>query len=208
MKRSAYYKGLLYEGPIFTMVSGAFESIDDDWFELSKTCLGTIKKACTGIIRPSYPLSDMISALYHPRLESTPDLNKKQVYALRFFRELCQYEGRLFKVPHKDVFSISKEYRSELLNRLYKQVVKDEVQKYAISYELHLDSAVKNIMPLCAKTDLFSPPRPCSEQEAMNVFKTDLMTGLDPIWGKFGAIRPVTRNAIKEFYNLVDHWSE
>jgi hypothetical protein len=208
MKKSAYYEGLLYEGPIFKLVVNAFERIDDDWSELSKTCPTTIEKASSGIIRSSYNSDDMIAALFHPDIDSTPGLSKQQLYALRFFRELCQYEGRLFKVKSKNSLSLSKEYRSELLKRLYKQVLKDEISKYAFSYESHLNSAVGQIMPLCADTDLFSPPRACNQQEAMNVFKTDLVTGLEPIWGKFSGIRPVTRRAIKEFYNTVDHWSE
>ena len=150
----------------------------------------------------------MTSALYHPYMHTMPGLTKKQIAVLQFFRELCSYGGRSLQLPQRDPWEMPEPYQAELLVRLYKYVMKHEIKKYVISYKTHRDSIIDDIMPLCADTDLYNPKRPCTEQEARNVWATDVMTGLAPIWGKFKHIRPVTKQAMQEFRLVMKHWSE
>lgn len=208
MKRSAYYKGLVHEGPIFKAVSAAVGDIDDEWFALSRTCFKTIRKAAAGgLLDKSYPEADVAGALFNRFLDTLPGLTKKQIAVLEFFRELCQYEGRSFAISQRDYIDLPEPYQSELLLRLFKYVVKNEVRKYAIAYQKHLDKAVDVIMPLCEGTSLFNPERSCTEQEAMDIFKTDVMTALNPAWGKFQHVRGATKLAMPKFYRVLATWS-
>lgn len=207
--RHAYYKGLINEGPIFQLVSRAFDAIDDEWFELSKTCGKTLQKAASGgLFSASYPLIDVVSALYHPYMHTMPGLTKKQIAVLQFFRELCQYGGRSLLLPQRDPWEMPEPYQADLLIRLYRTVMKHEIEKYIVSYKTHRDSVIGEIMPLCANTDLYNPKRPCTKQEARNVWATDVVTGMVPIWGKFKHIRPVTKQAMHEFRSVMKHWSD
>lgn len=205
--KRAYYLGLIQDGPIFQAVSEAFDAIDDEWFALSKTCPKTITAAASGgFFKAGYPLEDLTSALYHPYMETTPGMTPKRVAMLRFFRSLLQYEGRGFKLPQKNPYLLDENYRVELLDRLYDYALKLEFKKYAKVYKKHRDIAVESIAPLCADTDLFNPARACRIQEARNVWATDVMTGLSPIWGKFKHIRPVTKLAMLDFRSVIKHW--
>jgi len=208
MNRRAYYKGLVYEGPIFRTVSEAVGAIDDDWFKLSRTCGKTIRKAAAGgLLSKSYPEADMVGALFNRFLDTLPGLSKKQVAVLEFFRELCQYEGRSFAFGQRNPFDLPDSYQTELLTRLFKYVVKDEIRKYAVAYQKHLDKAVDVIMPLCEGTSLFEPARSCTKQEARDVFKTDVMTALQPLWNKFQHVRGATKLAMPKFYRVLATWS-
>jgi len=208
MRKRAFYKGLVYEGPIFRTVSDAVGAIDDEWFDLSRTCPKTIRKAAAGgLLSKSYPEKDMVGSLFYPYLHTIQGLTKKQIAVLEFFRELCQYDGRSFKLPQTDPYELDEKYQLELLGRLYKYVVKDEVRKYAVAYESHLNNAVKVIVPLCKGTDLFKPSRSCTQQEAMDVFKTDVMTALRPVWNKFQHVRGATKLALPKFYRVLSTWS-
>jgi hypothetical protein len=175
---------------------------------LSRTCPKTIRKAAAGgLLSKSYPESEIASSLFYPYLHTIPGLTKKQIAVLEFFRELCQYEGRSFNLPQGDPYDLDESYQLELLRRLYKYVVKDEVRKYAVAYEKHLDKAIAKIMPLCEGTDLFKPSRSCTQQEAMDVFKTDVMTALRPVWNKFQHVRGATKLALPKFYRVLATWS-
>jgi hypothetical protein len=208
MRKRAFYKGLVYEGPIFRTVSDAVGAIDDEWFGLSRTCPKTIRKAAAGgLLSKSYPEKDMVSALFNRFLNTLPGLTKKQIAVLEFFRELCQYEGRSFALAQRNPFDLPDSYQAELMLRLFKYVEKNEVRKYAIAYQKHLDKAVDVIMPLCGGTSLFTPARSCTKQEAKDVFKTDVMTALQPLWGKFQHVRGATKLAMPKFYRVLATWS-
>ena len=208
MKRSAYYKRLVYERPIFKIVSATIGDIDDEWFALSRTCPKTIRKAAAGdLLGKSYPEADMVGALFNRFLNTLPGLTKKQIALLEFFRELCMYDGRAFSLPQREPFEIAEAYQVELLQRLYKYVRKHETKKYVLAYGKHLDKAVSQIMPLCVDTELFNPARACTEQEARDVFKTDVITALKPLWGKFQHVRGATKLAMPKFYRVLATWS-
>ncbi|NBR32930.1 MAG: hypothetical protein EBT84_12395 [Sphingomonadaceae bacterium] len=46
-----------------------------------------------------------------------------------------------------------------------------------------------------------------AQQEAMDVFKTDVMTALRPVWNKFQHVRGATKLALPKFYRVLATWS-
>lgn len=205
--RHAYYKGLLDDGPIFQRVSVALGEIDADWFRLSASSIKTIRAAAAGgLFSKSYPVSEMVAALLDPNMDVLPGLSRKQTAVLKFFVEVSQYAGRILLVEQQSPHSISDSYKTELLLRLYKYVEKREIRPYAKAYEKALSAAIKDIAPLCAETRLFTPARACRPGEAMNVFKTDILAGVNPVWGKFKNVRKATKQAIVAFYAVLDNW--
>ena len=148
----------------------------------------------------------MAGALLDPNLDMLHGVTRKQIALLKFFVEISQYDGRILHVEQQSPHSIPDKRKAELLNRLCKYIEKREIRRYAVVYEKALNAAVKDIAPLCAGTKLFTPARKCHPNEAMNVFKTDIITGINPVWGKFKSVRKATKRAVLAFYEVLDNW--